>query len=501
MTEEIVCPACQGSRLNRKALSARIMQTNIAECSLMSLDNLKDWLTAINVSKVAIITEELVNKISNLQTVGLGYLSLDRSTVTLSGGEAQRLKLANYLNSPLNDVLYIFDEPSTGLHPHDVAGINQIFLQLRDQGNTVVIVDHDPDIIKIADQIFNLGELAGKDGGSITYEGPTSGLLSSQTLTGTYLRNRGQLISPKQVRNYSAFYTLTDVSQFNISHLSAKFPQNALSVVTGVAGSGKSTLIDIFKEKYPTTIILDQKPIHSSIRSNVLTFLGVFDKLRRIFATATGQPSSMFSYNGKGACPVCKGRGIIKLDLAYMGDTSEICEACGGKRYSKETLKLKYHGYSIADVLDLSITAAAQLFTGDLAQALNNLVSVDLGYIKLGQSLDTFSGGELQRVKLAKLLLHRQTNILVLDEPTSGLHEANVQNLINLLKKLIKKQNLTIIVIEHNLRIMGQADWLVDIGPFAGKQGGKLLFQGYPYKLVQQNNTLTAQAMHRYFID
>lgn len=499
VTEEVACPLCHGYRLNQKALSAKIMDTNIAECSLMSLDKLKDWLTEIESSKVALVVEELITKISNLQTVGLGYLSLNRGTATLSGGEAQRLKLANYLNSPLNDILYIFDEPSTGLHPHDLEGINQIFLQLRNKGNTVVIVDHDPDVIKIADQIFNLGEFAGQSGGSITYEGEVAGLLSSDTLTGKYLRDKGQLISPKQLKKYNAFYTLKDVSRFNINHLSASFPKNTLTVVTGVAGSGKSTLIDIFKEKYPNTVVLDQKPVHSSIRSNVLTFLGVFDKLRHIFAKSSGQPASLFSYNGKGACPVCKGKGIIKLDLAYMGDTSETCEACGGKRYSKEALKSKYHGYNIADVLDLSITEAAKFFEGDLASALNNLINVDLGYIKLGQSLDTFSGGELQRVKLAKILLHNQTNILVLDEPTSGLHEANVQNLIDLLKELIRQRSLSVIVIEHNLRIMGQADWIVDIGPLAGKNGGKLLFQGAPYTLVQQNNTLTAQAMNHYF--
>lgn len=501
ITQTIICPYCHGSRLNQQALSAKIMDTNIAACCSTSLNNLHHWLKKItNVSaNISIITEDLITKIRNLQTVGLGYLSLNRETATLSGGEAQRLKLANYLNSPLNDILYIFDEPSTGLHPHDLEGIKRIFIELRNKGNTLAIVDHDPEIIKIADQIFNLGELAGEKGGLLTYQGSVQGLLSSDTLTGKYLRDKGHLIPSNEVKKASSFYNLENVSKFNIKNLCVRFPKKALTVITGVAGSGKSTLIDIFKEKYSNTAILNQRPVHSSRRSNVLTYLGVFDSLRHFFSKSTGKSASIFSFNGKGACPVCKGTGVIKLDLAYMGDTSEICEACGGTRYSKKTLSLKYRGHSIADVLNLSVNQAENLFQGELNIALKNLAKVDLGYIKLGQSLDTFSGGELQRVKLAKFLSQSNSNTLVLDEPTSGLHEANIQSLIDLLKNLIKDKEITILVIEHNLRVMGQADWLIDIGPLAGKNGGKVQFQGYPSEIIKQKSNLTVQALQAYF--
>ncbi|MFT4185785.1 MAG: excinuclease ABC subunit UvrA [Micrococcaceae bacterium] len=499
ITETAVCPECNGTRLNDKALSAKINQSSIANCSSMPLADLNDWLQQIETDELSIIVDELITKIANLQTVGLGYLTLDRITSTLSGGEAQRLKLANHLNSPLNDILYIFDEPSTGLHPHDLVGINKIFTKLRDKGNTIAIVDHDPEVIKIADQVFNLGEKAGAEGGHITFEGNVAGLVRSDTLTGEYLRDKGTITSAHEVKEFKNFYELKNVSKFNIKDLSTKFPKNTLTVVTGVAGSGKSTLINIFKEQHPESIVLNQKPIRSSYRSNVLTYLNVFDKLRKLFAKATGKPAAMFSFNGAGACPVCKGKGTTKLDLAYMGDITQTCELCNGTRYSQETLQLKYEGYNIAEILDLTVAEANEIFHTELTEALDNLIKVGLDYVKLGQSLDTFSGGELQRVKLAKILIKDAAKLLVLDEPTSGLHEANVQSLINLLKQLLVERGLTIIVIEHNLRVIGQANWLVDIGPYAGANGGKLLFEGTPHELVDKHDTLTAKAVRNYF--
>ena len=489
------CPVCHGQRLNQKALTAKINNKNIAECSMMSLVDLKKWLNNINDAKTKIIIEEIEVKLTNLINAGLGYLNLNRTTASLSGGEAQRVKLANYLNSDLTDLLYIFDEPSVGLHPYDLQNINNIFKQLRDKGNTVIIVDHDPQVISIGDKIVNLGELAGNKGGYVTFSGNFADLIQSNTLTGKSLRHKGKLKSKQ--KSFKEFYYINNASLNNLHNVKTKIPQQSLTAITGVAGSGKSSLVKLIKKQYPEAAILDQHEIHGSNRSNVLTYLNVFEQLRQYFAQATKQSSGLFSFNSLGACPVCKGKGVLKLDLAYIGESDTTCDSCHGQRYSQKVLELKVCGMNIAEAMALNPTEFAAKFP-ILKSAMAALKEVGLDYIKLNQSLDTFSGGELQRLKLAKFLLGQSSKILVLDEPTSGLHEYNVQDFINLLQNLIFKYGITIIVIEHNLRLIGQADWIIDIGPNAGNKGGKIMFTGCPEELVKQK-TLTAVVLRDYF--
>ena len=491
----VTCPVCHGQRLNQKALTAKINNKNIAECSMMSLVDLKQWLNNINDAKTKVILEEIEVKLTNLINAGLGYLNLNRTTASLSGGEAQRVKLANYLNSDLTDLLYIFDEPSVGLHPYDLQNINNIFKQLRDKGNTVIIVDHDPQVIAISDKIVNLGELAGNKGGYVTFSGNFADLIQSNTLTGKSLRHKGKLKSKQ--KSFKEFYYINNASLNNLHNVKTKIPQQSLTAITGVAGSGKSSLVKLIKKRYPEAAILDQHEIHGSNRSNVLTYLNVFEQLRQYFAQATKQSSGLFSFNSLGACPVCKGKGVLKLDLAYIGESVTVCDSCHGQRYSQKVLELKVCGMNIAEAMALNPTEFAAKFP-ILKSAMAALKEVGLDYIKLNQSLDTFSGGELQRLKLAKFLLGQSSKILVLDEPTSGLHEYNVQDFINLLQNLIFKYGITIIVIEHNLRLIGQADWVVDIGPNAGNKGGKIMFAGSPEELVKQK-TLTAVALRDYF--
>ncbi|WP_338199690.1 ATP-binding cassette domain-containing protein [Lactobacillus rizhaonensis] len=491
----VTCPVCHGQRLNQKALTAKINNKNIAECSMMSLVDLKQWLNNINDAKTKVILEEIEVKLTNLINAGLGYLNLNRTTASLSGGEAQRVKLANYLNSDLTDLLYIFDEPSVGLHPYDLQNINNIFKQLRDKGNTVIIVDHDPQVIAISDKIVNLGELAGNKGGYVTFSGNFADLIQSNKLTGKSLRHKGKLKSKQ--KSFKEFYYINNASLNNLHNVKTKIPQQSLTAITGVAGSGKSSLVRLIKKRYPEAAILDQHEIHGSNRSNVLTYLNVFEQLRQYFAQATKQSSGLFSFNSLGACPVCKGKGVLKLDLAYIGESVTTCDSCHGQRYSQKALEPKVCGMNIAEAMALSPTEFAAKFP-ILKSAMAILKEVGLDYIKLNQSLDTFSGGELQRLKLAKFLLGQSSKILVLDEPTSGLHEYNVQDFINLLQNLIFKYGITIIVIEHNLRLIGQADWVVDIGPNAGNKGGKIMFAGSPEELVKQK-TLTAVALRDYF--
>lgn len=497
IVEVELCPKCSGTRVNEVVRSAKIKDKSIADCAAMSIIELLNFVESIDDPAVDIVLKDLKKKLKSLQTVGLNYLSLNRSTSTLSGGESQRIKMTKHLNSALSDVLYIFDEPSVGLHPEDILGINKIIEGLKNKGNTVILVDHDPDVIKIADHVINIGEMAGAEGGYVTFEGTFKELLASDTITGSALSRRHSINSEK--KHFESFYTLDNVSLYNVKNVSVKIPKNALTVVTGVAGSGKSTLIrHLFKQKYIAAKILDQSPIIGNNRSNILTYLNVFDKVREIFAKESHKNPSLFSYNGKGSCPVCNGKGYIKLDLAYMGDVKQICEKCNGKKYNDEALSIKWNGNSIYDILQLTVSETKEVFNNrQLNQAIHSLIDANLGYIKLGQSLDTFSGGELQRLKIAKTINKSENDLLILDEPSTGLHEADIDKLLLLFHKLLRK-NITLIVLEHNLSIISQAQWIIDMGLQGGSFGGKVIFQGYPIDLIDLSKSYTAKHLSNY---
>ncbi|EKF1879139.1 excinuclease ABC subunit UvrA [Listeria innocua] len=494
------CPSCQGTRVNKIVRSAKINEKSIADCVTMPVSELIVFIKKIQSPIVQIILEDLIKKLKSLEDVGLGYLSLNRPTSTLSGGESQRIKMTKHLNSALSDVLYIFDEPSIGLHPEDIHGISKIIKGLKNKGNTVVLVDHDPDIIKIADRVIEIGQGAGDRGGNITFEGTYEELLKSNTVTGRVLSDKVNINTER--KKFSSHYLLENVSLHNVTKASVRIPKQSLTVVTGVAGSGKSTLIRyLFKSKYPEASILDQSQIRGSIRSNVLTYLNVFDRVRSIFAHHSGKSISLFSYNGKGACPSCKGKGYIKLDLAYMGDVEQICEECHGKRFNSEALSVQKYGLTIYDVLQLPVNKAITLFEDNLLKkTMQDLIDVNLGYIKLGQSLDTYSGGELQRLKIAKVIHQDSSNLLILDEPSTGLHEIDIDKLLLLFNKLLKK-NKTLIVLEHNLKIISNAQWIIDMGLRGGNLGGKVIFEGYPIDLLKIKDSLTAKHLQSYIKD
>lgn len=491
------CPNCAGTRVNEFVRSSKILGKSIADCVLMPISELYMFIRKIESPNLKIILDDLLKKLKSLEEVGLRYLSLNRPTTSLSGGESQRIKMTKHLNSALTDILYIFDEPSVGLHPEDIQKVSKIIMGLRDKGNTVVLVDHDPDIIKIADHIIEVGPGSGYKGGEITFEGTYSELLKTNTVTGKALTCETSLNTDKT--NFPSYYELENASLYNVKNASVKIPKNYLTVVTGVAGSGKSTLIrSLFKGKYSEASILDQSQIKGSNRSNVLTYLNVFDKVRNIYAQQSGESISLFSYNGKGACPTCKGKGFVKMDLAYMGDVEQLCERCQGKRYNDKALSVYWHGLNIYDFLQQSVDEVIHLIDEKILIAtMHDLIDVNLGYVKLGQSLDTFSGGELQRLKIAKIIHQSLSNIIILDEPTTGLHETDIESLLILFKKILKK-NKTLIVLEHNLKVISKAQWIIDMGLDGGDSGGKVLFEGYPIDLLKLKNSYTAKHLKNY---
>lgn len=492
------CPTCHGKRLSTSVLKCKINNLDIADFTNLSIDHALKFIKKIDSPKANVIIEPLQQQLESLSYIGLNYLTLSRETTSLSGGESQRIKLIRHLNSALSDLVYIIDEPSIGLHPEDIQRINEIILSLKNKGNTVLVVEHDPDVIKIADHIIDLGPLAGKYGGDITFTGSYHELLNSTTHTGDALRRTHQLKSPNL--SASNFINLKNVSRNNIKNMTVTLPEQAMTVVTGVAGSGKSSLIHAGLEALADTIFIDQKPAHASSRSNLLTYLNIFDDVRSYFCEATGLKKSLFSYNSAGACPECHGRGIIKTELAFMPDFTQTCDVCHGKRYKPEVLDAKVEGYNIADILALTVDEAITFFNKnkDIAQPLQALKSTGLNYMTLGQTLDTLSGGEVQRVKLSKYLTKTvRQHIFVFDEPTTGLHEDDIPILIDCFKRLIDEHN-TVVIIEHNLTMMTYADWIIDIGPFAGEKGGQLLYQGEPQGLLQINASLTAKHLKRY---
>ncbi|AYU56327.1 ATP-binding cassette domain-containing protein [Staphylococcus debuckii] len=493
-----VCPTCHGQRLNQKVLSCKINGKNISEFTQMTIKENIEFLDQLENPTAQYIIEPLRAQLEALDYIGLSYLTLNRVTTTLSGGEAQRLKLIRHLNSPLSDLVYIIDEPSVGLHPEDISKINEILQSLKDKGNTVLIVEHDPDVVRDGDYIIDMGPGSGKHGGEITFQGTYQELLKSDTSTGKALRQQHYL--KNKVREPDGFYHIGPVTQNNLKEVSASIPKEVLTVITGVAGSGKSTLVKAGFEDEDNVIIMDQKAIQGSSRSNLLTYLGVFDSVRSFFSKQTGLSKAMFSYNSKGACPNCGGKGYIKTELAFMGDFSQTCEVCHGKRYRPEVLEATVDGYSIADILDLTVDEGLEFFNqqSDVKAKLEALSKTGLTYMTLGQPLSTLSGGEMQRVKLAQHLDEQvKDSVFIFDEPTTGLHEADIPVLMKCFDDLIA-QNNTVILIEHNLSIMCEADWIVDVGPGPGLDGGKVLFSGTPKDFIEQEETLTSKHLKRY---
>lgn len=493
------CPTCHGQRLNQKVLSSTINGMNIAEFTDLTIEETIPFLEQIQSEKAANIIEPLLQQLKALNHIGLNYLTLGRETTTLSGGESQRIKLIRHLNSPLTDLVYIIDEPSVGLHPEDIEKINDIMLNIRDKGNSVIIVEHDPDVIKIADHIIDIGPQAGKNGGEVIFEGDYNTLLQSNTDTSRALKRTHQLKNDVDRERYD-WMTLKDITRNNLHNVSVSLPQNAISVITGVAGSGKSSLIRAGFENKEDAIFIDQKPIHASNRSNLLTYMDIFDDVRAFFSQKTGLKKSLFSYNSEGACPNCNGKGVLKTELAFMPDFSQTCEVCQGTRYKPEVLEATVDGYSIADVLSLTVEEAIALFEDKdkIVSHLKALQSTGLYYMTLGQSLDTLSGGEIQRVKLSRYLTETTSGkVFIFDEPTTGLHEDDIPILQRRFDDLIDQGN-TVILIEHNLTMMTQADWIVDVGPGAGTNGGHILFSGNPHDLLNVKDSVTAKHLKQY---
>ena len=501
VVENKVCPTCNGQRLNSKILSCKILDKNISDFTQMTVKENLEFLTKLNDPTAKFIIEPLRKQLEALEYIGLSYLTLNRVTTSLSGGEAQRLKLIRHLNSPLSDLIYIIDEPSVGLHPEDISKINEILKSLKEKGNTILIVEHDPDVIKESDYIIDMGPGSGKEGGVVTFEGTYKELLSSDTATGQVLRVNHHL--KKEIRKPKDFYQIGPINKNNLFNVKVDIPKQVLTVLTGVAGSGKSSLVKAGFINYNNAIFIDQKSVQGSNRSNLLTYLGVFDRIRTFFSKETGLSKSMFSYNSKGACPNCGGKGYIETELAFMGEFSQPCEVCHGKRYRPEVLNATVNGYSIADFLELTVDDGIRFFDkeSDIKAKLQAISKTGLNYITLGQPLSTLSGGEIQRVKLGQYLNEEvNDSIFIFDEPTTGLHETDIPVLMNCFNDLIE-QNNTVILIEHNLSIMCEADWIIDVGPGPGLDGGKVQFSGTPMDFVDFKETLTSKHLKRYLVD
>lgn len=494
------CPECDGTRLNEGARSSKINGTSIADCCKMQISDLADWVRGLSDKSVAPLLEKLEHTLDSFVEIGLGYLSLDRPAGTLSGGEAQRVKMIRHLGSSLTDVTYVFDEPSIGLHPHDIQRMNELLVRLRDKGNTVLVVEHKPEMIAIADHVVDLGPGAGTGGGTICFEGTLEGLRASDTLTGRHLDDRASLKS--SLRTASGFLEIRGASSHNLRSVDVDVPLGVLCVVTGVAGSGKSSLIHGSVPPSADVVSIDQTGIKGSRRSNPATYTGLLEPIRKAFAKANGVKPALFSANSEGACPNCNGAGVIYTDLAMMAGVATPCEVCEGKRFREEVLEYKFGGRDISEVLAMSVTEAEKFFAeGDARtpaahKILTYLADVGLGYISLGQPLTTLSGGERQRLKLATHM-GEKGGIYVLDEPTTGLHLADVEQLLGLLDRLVDAGK-SVIVIEHHQAVMAHADWIIDLGPGAGHDGGQIVYEGTPADLISQQSTLTGKHLAAY---
>ncbi|MBK8935298.1 MAG: excinuclease ABC subunit UvrA [Chloroflexi bacterium] len=485
------CPACKGARLNKAVLSCKIHGYNIAELSSLEVSDLLEVLKSITDPSAKEIVDDLSRRLQNLMDIGLAYLTLNRETDTLSGGEGQRVKLVKHLGSSLIDAMYIFDEPSVGLHPRDIHRLNEMLQKLRDMGNTVLVVEHDPDVIRVADHIVDLGPRAGSQGGEIVYEGSYADLLQADTLTGKSMKEAMPVkMAFRQAREH---LKLSQVRVNNLKNVSVNIPVGALTVVTGVAGSGKSSLIsEAFVAQFPEAIVVDQSAVGTNPRSNPATYTGIMDDVRKAFARANKVNAGLFSFNSKGACDNCNGLGVVYTDLSFFESVKSPCEVCGGKRFKDEVLDYKLDGKSIVDVLEMTVRQALAFFTiPEITPLLQTMHDVGLDYLTLGQPLNTLSGGECQRIKLASEL-HKEGSIYVMDEPTTGLHKSDTAHLLGIINRLVDSGN-TVIVIEHNMDVVRNADWVIDLGPEGGSKGGQVMFEGTPSDLKQARQSMTSQ--------
>ncbi|WP_426241723.1 ATP-binding cassette domain-containing protein [Nocardioides sp. LHG3406-4] len=494
------CPECDGTRLSEEARSSRIKGKNIADLCTMQISDLAEWIRALEEPSVAPLLTGLQHVLDSFAEIGLGYLSLDRPAGTLSGGEAQRTKMIRHLGSSLTDVTYVFDEPTIGLHPHDIERMNQLLLQLRDKGNTVLVVEHKPETIAIADHVIDLGPGAGTGGGTVSFEGSVEELRGSDTTTGRHFDDRATL--KESVRPASGSMEIRGASTHNLQDVDVDIPLGLLCVVTGVAGSGKSSLIHGSVDGREGVVVIDQGAIRGSRRSNPATYTGLLDPIRKAFGKANGVKPALFSSNSEGACPSCNGNGVIYTELGVMATVESTCEECDGKRFQASVLEYTLGGQNIAEVLAMSVDEAERFFADGEAKTpaahkiLDRLADVGLGYLTLGQPLTTLSGGERQRIKLATQMAGKG-DVYVLDEPTTGLHLADVENLLGLLDRLVESGK-SIIVIEHHQAVMAHADWIIDLGPGAGHDGGRIVFEGTPAELVADSSTLTGQHLAAY---
>ena len=489
------CPECGGTRLNEAARSSKIGGVSIADAAAMQISDLAAWLETIDDPSVALLMAGLRQTVGSFLDIGLGYLSLERASGTLSGGESQRIKMIRHLGSALTDITYVFDEPTAGLHPHDIQRMNDLLQLLRDKGNTVLVVEHKPEVIAIADHVVDLGPGAGRAGGRIMFEGDVAGLRASDTITGRFFDHRARL--KESTRTPRGALEIRGAAQHNLRDVSVDIPLGILTVVTGVAGSGKSSLIHGNVPAFDDVIVVDQSPIKGNRRSSPATYTGILDTVRTAFAKANGVKPGLFSANSEGACPACKGLGVIITNLGFTQTVETLCELCEGSGFSDEVLEYRLDGKNIAEVLAMTAAEAAEFFTkGPAHTTLERMVDVGLGYLTLGQALNTLSGGERQRLKLA-ISMAKKGAIYVLDEPTTGLHLADVDNLLALLDRLVDAGN-SVIVIEHHQAVMAHADWIIDLGPGAGHDGGRVVFEGTPADLVAARSTLTGEHLARY---
>ena len=494
------CPECAGTRLNETARSSKIKRTTIADACAMQINDLAEWVRGLHEPSVAPLLTALQNTLDSFVGIGLGYLSLDRSSGTLSGGEAQRTKMIRHLGSSLTDVTYVFDEPTIGLHPHDIGRLRGLLVQLRDKGNTVLVVEHKPEVIAIADHVVDLGPRAGTEGGQVVFAGTVEGLRASGTLTGQHLDDRGCL--KPSVRTPSGTLEVRGASTHNLRNVDVDIPLGVLVVVTGVAGSGKSSLIHGSVSGRDGVVAVDQGTIRGSRRSNPATYTGLLDPIRKAFAKANDVKPALFSANSEGACPNCNGAGVVYTDLAMMAGVATTCEECEGKRFGASVLNYRLGGRDISEVLAMSVTEAEEFFGAGEARTptahriLGRLADVGLGYLRIGQPLTTLSGGERQRLRLATHLADN-SGVCVLDEPTTGLHLADVEQLLSLLDRLVDSGK-SLIVIEHHQAVMAHADWIIDMGPAAGHDGGRIVFEGTPADLVAARSTLTGEHLAAY---